>query len=561
MERTYEALIDEVSELRKAFAASKEMLERYRSDNDSQRKLHEDFKIHYDRLKKECVEYQARCVEATTARKDTEAHYEALIRRLKASIDQKKKEFDELQTKMIPPLDNDMMRLKLINEIEAPHRAALEQKQDEIQRFTEVNYELTRKLELLQVEYSNYRQEEERELRDLRERAQQDSLSYSREVQMLQERLEDPSDRELIRAIKKEKDELKLRVSEFTMEIEDLCRTKETLKSELNDQQSAFNREIEDERNKRRQISIEKDRTAVLLKDLGEQVQKLKLQIELKNQELSNLKQERETLATNVSIMKEQLDQARSQSTSLQERLLKRDTDFEVKLRQGVESEHNRLEAERKERESLQRVVQDLEMKRRELELNATNREKQLRTEAEQIRQELNLAKEDSKLLESKLSHIVKEHEMTRVQLQSRNQEFEKLNYERESWSEKWRRQQELLQEANLEKERLRKALEGVQKEVGLRPAADESRRLSDRLASAENKCAMLTSKVREYKAKVRTSNEKFAELYNKFMRREARGKENLLSREAAEVLGLDVLRREEQVQQEMEKVQEAMHR
>jgi chromosome segregation ATPase len=559
MEKTYEVLIEENSELRKALASSKELLERFRSDNDSLRRMHEDYKNHYDRLKKECTEYQQRCVEAVSARKDIEGHFEAQMRRLKAAFDQKKKEFDELQTKMIPPLDNDMMRLKLINEIEAPHRAALEQKQEEIYRLTEGNYELTRKLELLQVEYQNYRQEEERELRDLRERAQQESVSYSREVQMLQERLEDPSDREVIRALRKEKEELKLRVSEQFVEIDELCRVKETLKADLNDQQAAFNRDIDEERNKRRTVAIEKDRCSVLLKDASEQVQKLKLQVELKTQELSNLKQERETLSTNISISKEQLDQARSMTTQLQDRLLKRDTDFEVKLRQGVESEHNKLEAERKERESLQRAIQDIEMKRRELELTANNREKQLRTEAEQIKQELNLAKEDTKLLESKLSHVVKESEMTRVQLQSRSQEYEKLNYEREAWSDKWRRQQELLQEAQLEKERLKKMLETLQREAGQRPAAEESRRLADKLAASENKSALLIGKVREYKAKVRISNEKLAELYKKFMLREGRGKEAFMSREAAEVLGLEGLRREEEVKLELARVQQAM--
>mmetsp|Transcript_23387 Transcript_23387/g.41502 ORF Transcript_23387/g.41502 Transcript_23387/m.41502 type:complete len:465 (+) Transcript_23387:19-1413(+) len=456
MEKTYESLLTENSELYKALASTKEKLDRCCSDNEALRNMHDDYKVHYERIKKENTEYQQRCVEAVSARKDLESHYEITIRRLKTQVDQKKKEFDELQAKMIPPLDNDLMRLKLINEIEAPHRAAIEQKQDEIQRLTEINYELTRKLELLQVEYSNYRQEEERELRDLRERAQEESYSYAKEVQSLQERLEDPTDREVIRALKKEKDELKMRASELAMEIEDLCRTRESLKVDLNDQQAAFNREIEEERNKRRQVSIDKDRVSVQLKDLTEQVAKLRLQVELKTQEISNLKQERETLTTNVAIMKDQLDQIRAQSNTLQERLLKRDTEFEVRLRQGIESEHAKLEAERKERESLQRTVQDIEMKRRELELSAGNREKQLRTETEQVKQELNLAKEEGKLIESKLSHIVKEHELTRVQLQSRSQEFEKLNYEREGWSEKWRRQQELLQEAQMEKEKLK---------------------------------------------------------------------------------------------------------
>jgi hypothetical protein len=101
--------------------------------------------------------------------------------------------------------------------------------------------------------------------------------------------------------------------------------------------------------------------------------------------------------------------------------------------------------------------------------------------------------------------------------------------------------------------------LETLQREAGQRPAAEESRRLADKLAASENKSALLIGKVREYKAKVRISNEKLAELYKKFMLREGRGKEAFMSREAAEVLGLEGLRREEEVKLELARVQQAM--
>jgi hypothetical protein len=54
MDYSYETLLEENTELRKALTHAKEMLERKASDFDSLRQMHQDFKFHYDKLKKDC---------------------------------------------------------------------------------------------------------------------------------------------------------------------------------------------------------------------------------------------------------------------------------------------------------------------------------------------------------------------------------------------------------------------------------------------------------------------------------------------------------------------------
>ena len=69
MERTYEALLEENNELRKALGSTKEIVERFRSDNESLRRMHEEFKLHHERLKKECQEAQSKSIDAIKSRK------------------------------------------------------------------------------------------------------------------------------------------------------------------------------------------------------------------------------------------------------------------------------------------------------------------------------------------------------------------------------------------------------------------------------------------------------------------------------------------------------------
>ena len=75
MERTYDALLEENNELRKALGSSKEIIERFRSDNESLRRMHEEFKLHHERLKKECQDAQSKSIEAIKSRRETENYY------------------------------------------------------------------------------------------------------------------------------------------------------------------------------------------------------------------------------------------------------------------------------------------------------------------------------------------------------------------------------------------------------------------------------------------------------------------------------------------------------
>lgn len=103
-------------------------------------------------------------------RKDLENQFDNTIRNFKIAIEQKQKELEDVQAKVIPSLDHDMLRIKIINELEGPQRLALETKQQEIDRLQDQVYEFKRQFEILSSKFETARFEADKEIRDVKER-------------------------------------------------------------------------------------------------------------------------------------------------------------------------------------------------------------------------------------------------------------------------------------------------------------------------------------------------------------------------------------------------------
>ena len=68
-------------------------------------------------------------IQLTNDKKELEMQFDATIRNLKIAIDLKQREIEEVQAKIIPSFDQDMLRIKIINELEIPHRNIVDSKQ------------------------------------------------------------------------------------------------------------------------------------------------------------------------------------------------------------------------------------------------------------------------------------------------------------------------------------------------------------------------------------------------------------------------------------------------
>lgn len=59
-------------------------------------------------------------------RKETE--FEFVIRRMEEELEEKGNQYAKLEGKVLPLLDSDAVRLRVLNEVEYPHRLELEEK-------------------------------------------------------------------------------------------------------------------------------------------------------------------------------------------------------------------------------------------------------------------------------------------------------------------------------------------------------------------------------------------------------------------------------------------------
>jgi len=76
-----------------------------------------------------------------------ETDYEQKILKIKEQFSIREREIEEIQQKYMPAMDSDVLRLKLLSEIEEPHRKAIEFKNRQIEELESNIFNLRRNLE------------------------------------------------------------------------------------------------------------------------------------------------------------------------------------------------------------------------------------------------------------------------------------------------------------------------------------------------------------------------------------------------------------------------------
>ena len=163
----YSLLLDENVNLKKALNSTKSSLERASDDYKTLKLIHEDVNTHNFLLENENKDLIQKIDQISQEKKEIELQFDTTIRNLKVSIEQKQREIEEVQTKVMPILDQDMIKIKLINELELPHKLQLEAKLMEMEKLQDENYELKRQLELALSKIEGLRGGKEKEIRAL----------------------------------------------------------------------------------------------------------------------------------------------------------------------------------------------------------------------------------------------------------------------------------------------------------------------------------------------------------------------------------------------------------
>jgi hypothetical protein len=90
-------------------------------------------------------------MEEFTNRKEQEALYEERLKEWRRALDTKQKELDGIASKMILPIDSDILRMRVTKDVEARFRVELETKTLELERMSDCFYDSKRQLEILKT--------------------------------------------------------------------------------------------------------------------------------------------------------------------------------------------------------------------------------------------------------------------------------------------------------------------------------------------------------------------------------------------------------------------------
>ncbi|CAD8080201.1 unnamed protein product [Paramecium primaurelia] len=286
----YEGLIEENTQLKKAIISSKAVITRKINEYETLQAINDELKQNLDKMRLENQDLLQKYKIAMHDKKQTEQQFDNATKNWKLLIEQKQREIEEIQSRLTPAFDQDMMRIKLLNELDLPHRQQLEQKQLEIEKLNETIYQLKRKIDLELSRVETIQIDKDKEIKLLLEKHKLDMADLQHQILDLTRQVEDNKDRDTIRRLRKDLEEYKLKFNITDTENEELRNERDKIREEKNDIMIKFARQLDTERNDKRQFKSDFDKLQVRTRFLEDEFRKEK--------------QRREQVSTDIEIIK-----------------------------------------------------------------------------------------------------------------------------------------------------------------------------------------------------------------------------------------------------------------
>ncbi|CAK90421.1 unnamed protein product (macronuclear) [Paramecium tetraurelia] len=399
MQQQYEGLIEENTQLKKAIISSKAVISRKINEYETLQAINEELKSNLDKMRLENQDLLQKYRIALHDKKQTEQQFDNATKNWKLLIEQKQREIEEIQSRLTPAFDQDMMRIKLLNELDLPHRQQLEQKQLEIEKLNEIIYQLKRKIDLEISRVETIQIDKDKEMKLLSEKHKLDLADLQHQISDLTRQVEDNKDRDTIRRLRKDLEEYKLKFSATDTENEELRNERDKIREEKNDIMIKFARQLDSERNDKRQFKSDFDKLQVRTRFLEDEFRKEK--------------QRREQVATDFEILKTEKDQLLTD-------LRKKDDTIHYLQRKITDMEEEQVEQEQKVQDKLTRLYQDEHDKY----LQERNKAVTLQKDVDNLKKRFSDLQDDYKVLRDRYQ---KENIENKDSIRVQNEEIEKL--------------------------------------------------------------------------------------------------------------------------------------
>jgi coiled-coil domain-containing protein 41 len=223
----YEALLDQVTALQTDLSKTFAVCQQLRAENDSLSENYYRIKEDHTGLREKYSDTRKRYYDEQKLRMEIEQNHDNIVRSWKLQLEQKAQEFMEVQQQMAPPRDLDLLRMKIQEELEAPHQEKVARLERETAKYREMFYNIRREHELLRTEFEQFSVDQGKREESLHESHTVVINQLRFKISEAQAAKDDTAHIDEIRRLERQLNESQVRVNSMEAENEDLRRAKE----------------------------------------------------------------------------------------------------------------------------------------------------------------------------------------------------------------------------------------------------------------------------------------------------------------------------------------------
>lgn len=153
--------------------------------------------------------------------------YEEQSNHLRKQLDAQKREFEETKKRLVPPREFEMLRIRLIEELEVPYRNRFEQLQQELELSREQFYAQRRETGVLREEFESMASVHVKEIEGMTDEYELKLQELRTRLRSMQAMAEDTTDKERFASFYRENIALKANTKHLLVELEEVRKHKE----------------------------------------------------------------------------------------------------------------------------------------------------------------------------------------------------------------------------------------------------------------------------------------------------------------------------------------------
>lgn len=399
--------------------------------------------------------------------------------------------------------------------------------------------EFKRLLEIMNTKYDNLKFESQREIESSKLKYREELQGIMKENQKLLSQIELSKDRDLLRQARRDLEEAKRRMEEYQKECTELRKERDSIKDEKNDIIITHNRDIEYERSRKREAIAENDKLKFKVRSLEDDIQKIKLDLDRKIQEVLKYKGEKQSITSILNEKDLTIETIRRQLNEVKDKIKDKEDELQSYLRRKSDEETNFELVERRRYEKLQSDLDTITKEYRILEVERANDKEKQHEQFNRLEYNYKSRCDENRKLTKQFEELQKDYKALKADYVSKCDEYDITEREYRKYQDQNRqllidsdelknKTEEAKVELKLLEEKMQKnaKAQAMNNDAWTREKKDLELRIVQLLKTLEsyknegtkdqlNECKRKTN---EYKQKVRLANETIAKLTNKLM-------------------------------------------